>query len=685
AWLYRQDLRIGSLRSIAGGSLAQRRDTWGISGPACDTTESPRVVAFANRAAGCLAGREHEWAMLSAGTDAVTAWPTCRWDESQYFHSDDAWTSESGRSYTHHAALCDDSLLVGFDAQLFFGDGKQASAAAASTTPDQRLLLEVGYEVLHLAAFRSPSDSSAWKSSSSAEGGSCMSPLSARLRGRGLGFFVAAYSSRCSLPCCDLVMRDAHLSQGSNNGMTAARLAYVLGTTGPTMRIDTACSSALVALSCADQDLRRRNRETRDFHANVASSSMAQVDPLAWVELCRLGMLSRRGRCFTFDNSSDGFTKGEGCSAVLLMLPSHLETSPVESDFVWAGLKDGLSNVSSAGSSDRFACIAASGVNQDGRSASMTAPHGPSQGALTRQCLADGRIQPADVSVAECHGTGTALGDPIEVGALRTVLGGGEPVLLSTVKSNMGHSEANAGLSGVIKVVSLLSRGAAPAGLHVRTLNQHMDFDGFPWFVVAEFVAPAQRTDGFAGVQGFGLGGTNARAEVWGRASLGSKAPRVKRLDFAKLDFVGVPCPGCSQTMCWLCSEAKPDDSELCTLRHRCTVLRQEPGGYSVCSSCLQFGVAPFQDDNIDSVSSCPTEPSESSHPELVYKDNNNNSDAENRRHLFPNNNNDNNNYNNSRQTHPAFSVAGRLLLDGAFSKNTDNNNHTTTTTQKSP
>jgi hypothetical protein len=238
---------------------------------------------------------------------------------------------------------------------------------------------------------------------------------------------------------------------------------------------------------------------------------------------------------------------------------------------------------------DRVATLAGTFINQDGRSASMTAPNGPSQREMTKSCMDVAQISPADLSVSETHGTGTALGDPIEVGALRGALDGfrieSNPIMITTVKTNLSHMEANAGLSGVIKVTGMLRHGGIPGQVHLHALNPHLDMEGFPWYIISEYTDP-HRTDQFIGVQGFGMGGTNARADFWGRCNEGDRQTNVpKKLNFDKADFCHVPCPKCLGQMCWLCSTAIPKYG-LEKGRHHCSLIREGPTDYDFCSTC---------------------------------------------------------------------------------------------------
>jgi len=229
---------------------------------------------------------------------------------------------------------------------------------------------------------------------------------------------------------------------------------------------------------------------------------LVMVSPNGWIGECAATMLSFRGRCFTFDASADGFIRGEGCCCAYLRTESdeaaQLRTRPL-------------------------AVVMGTCANQDGRSASLTAPHGPSQQECIRQCLREAGLRPQDVIVSECHGTGTALGDPIEVGAVRGVMFRHRdegPITHCTAKAHVGHEEANAGVCGLLKIVLMLNSGVVTPNPHLKALNAHLDVNGYPVVFNTE-LRSTQLTDQVFGVSSFGFGGTNSRADCWADAERG--------------------------------------------------------------------------------------------------------------------------------------------------------------------
>lgn len=219
----------------------------------------------------------------------------------------------------------------------------------------------------------------------------------------------------------------------------------------------------------------------------------------SYISLSGPGMLTSNGRCFTFDHSADGFARGEGIGGIKFRI-CH---DAVESMNSWAKLIG--------------AC-----VNQDGRSASMTAPHGPSQQEVIKASMREGGLSAGIITIAECHGTGTALGDPIEVGALRGVMKAGRdtPFMKTSAKTNIGHLEAAAGVAGLIKCILMLNYSTGIPNIHLLVLNPHLDVAGYPVYFETESVDFGHNS-GLTGVSSFGFGGTNARADVWGHATKG--------------------------------------------------------------------------------------------------------------------------------------------------------------------
>jgi acyl transferase domain-containing protein len=366
-------------------------------------------------------------------------------------------------------------LLVGgyldgvdrFDPE-FFGI---APREAYSIDPQQRLLLEVCWEALSDAGI-APS----------------------LLSGGDTGVFIAVYNTDYSrMQLRDGAPIDAYTGVGSAHSVAAGRISFLLNLRGPCLAIDTACSSSLVATHLACQSLRRRECGI----ALVGGSSLKLLPDEIRV-FAEWGMLSSDGRAKTFDAAADGFAAGEGCGVVVLKR-----------------LSDAISQ------GDRIrAVIRGAAVNHDGRSSVLTAPNGPAQEAVIRDALSDAQIAPGDVSFIETHGTGTSLGDPIEVEALNAVYGA--PVAthaaangvcaLGAVKTNLGHLEAAAGIAGLIKTVLAFEHQTIPRNLNFERLNPQIQLEAGSRLRIAAEPRPWPRgaQPRFAAISSFGLGGTNA-------------------------------------------------------------------------------------------------------------------------------------------------------------------------------
>ena len=279
---------------------------------------------------------------------------------------------------------------------------------------------------------------------------------------------------------------------GTGNSIASGRLSYTLGLQGPSITVDTACSSSLVALHLGCQSL-RQGESTMTLVAGVNLI----LTPENTITYCKSSMMAADGRCKTFDAAADGFVQGEGCGVVVLKRLS-------------AALADG----------DRvLAVIRGTAVNQDGPSSGLTAPHGPSQEAVIREALANGGVAPAEVQYVEAHGTGTSLGDPIEVQAMAEALREGRapdrPILIGSVKTNIGHLEAAAGIAGLIKVVMALQHKEIPPHLHCKTPNPYIPWAELPVKVATELTPwVAENGKRIAGISSFGFSGTNAHAVV---------------------------------------------------------------------------------------------------------------------------------------------------------------------------
>jgi microcystin synthetase protein McyG len=400
------------------------------------------------------------WELLAGGRDAICEVPRDRWDIDAYFDPDpDAPARMSTRS---GGFLAD---ISSFDSG-FFG---VAPREALSMDPQHRMLLQVTWEAFEDAGI--VVDALA----GSATGvfvGICSSDYFTRLLGRGHEAI------------------DAYLASGSALSVAAGRIAYSFGFQGPALSIDTSCSASLVALHVACRSL--RSGETK---IAVAGGVNAMCSPETTIALSKSHMLAPDGRCKAFDASADGFARGEGCGVLIL---KRLSDARADGDRI-------------------LAVIRGSAVNQDGRSGGLTVPNGPAQEAVIRAALADAAVQPGDIDYVEAHGTGTSLGDPIEVRALANALGAGRtaanPLLVGSVKTNLGHLESAAGIAGVMKVVLALRHGRIPPHLHFNTPSPHIPWADFPVKVTsAETAWPNSGRPRRAGVSSFGFSGTNAHA-----------------------------------------------------------------------------------------------------------------------------------------------------------------------------
>mmetsp|Transcript_47812 Transcript_47812/g.113607 ORF Transcript_47812/g.113607 Transcript_47812/m.113607 type:complete len:1135 (-) Transcript_47812:144-3548(-) len=422
-------------------------------------------------------------ALFFAGTDGSVRVPATRFDIDLYHVDDRKGALDVGKSYTKHGSFCCDGEILSFDPSFFNMDEAEASFAS----PAHKVIMEVGYEILHqmnLAKAEIPAV-------------------------KKMGIFIGD----SGVDWDDIMHGQLHESPADvYHGWTchigACRLATFLGVTGPVSVVDTACSSGLVAFHNAHNGLQKaadktsNRRATADMEFSMPMAINCLVSPKRFLQYCGATMLSSKGRCFTFDLHCDGFLRGEACAALLLRRGSE--------DFdVHAALT----------------CSAGSALNQDGRSASLTAPHGPSQSMLIRQSLQEAGISPAEVTTFECHGTGTALGDPIEVNALTAVVmeNREDPGVTGSSKASCGHSEAGAGMVGLCKCILMAVSAVDYPSNHLRSLNPNIDISYLPCYVATE-PTDVGGTVCIAGVSSFGSGGTNARSDHWGRAMMGPRA-----------------------------------------------------------------------------------------------------------------------------------------------------------------
>ena len=415
------------------------------------------VVGVGCRLPGGVDGPEAFWDLLTDGRDAVGTVPDGRWD---------AFTPPSGPERAvldrlpRAGGFLDD--VAAFDAG-HFGIG---AAEARLMDPQQRLLLEVAWEALEHAGIAPDG-----------------------LGGTATGVFVgASLSEYAHLTTRRLDRLDVWTPTGSALSILANRLSYLLDLDGPSMTVDTACSSSLVAFHQACRSLAAGECDTA-----VVGGVNVLLSPTVTASFSLAGLLAADGRCKPFSADADGIVRAEGCTAVVVKRLADAE-------------RDG----------DRIlAVVRGSAVGSDGRSNGLMAPDPAAQERVLATAYAGAGVDPATVDVVEAHGTGTALGDPIEAHALGAVLGAGRPdenpLLIGSVKSNLGHLEAAAGLTGLVKTVLALHHGRIPASLHAERTTEHVDLAGIGLRVVQD-QAPWPRHDGIAraGVSAFGFGGTNA-------------------------------------------------------------------------------------------------------------------------------------------------------------------------------
>jgi amino acid adenylation domain-containing protein/non-ribosomal peptide synthase protein (TIGR01720 family) len=403
------------------------------------------------------------WDLLCNEEDVISEIPPERWNVNAFYDPD---PHAPGKMYTRYGAFLRD--IDKFDPG-FFGISPRE---AIGMDPQQRLLLEVAWEALENAG-----------------------QVKAQLHKSQTGVFIGIMSkdyAKFYERSQNLELIDAYYCTGNDFSFAPGRLSYVFGLHGPSIAIDTACSSSLVAVHLACQSLR-----TRECDMALAGGVSLILSPELNIFLSKAGAMSPDGRCKTFDASANGMGRGEGCGIVVLKCLSR-------------ALADG---------DPIHAIIRGTAINHDGPSGGLTVPNGLAQQALLRQALESAQVSPAQVGYVEAHGTGTILGDPIEIQAINAVLGAGrpqdQPLLVGSVKTNLGHLDPAAGVAGLIKTILQLQHGEIVRHLNFREPNPHI-----AWHEL-NIAIPTQRQEWpsgehtrIAGVSAFGLSGVNAHVIV---------------------------------------------------------------------------------------------------------------------------------------------------------------------------
>jgi acyl transferase domain-containing protein/NAD(P)-dependent dehydrogenase (short-subunit alcohol dehydrogenase family)/acyl carrier protein len=443
-----------------------------------DPIEPIAIVGIGCRFPGSGVGPKAYWDFLVAGGDAVSEVPVERWNADDYYNSD---PDMRGKACTRWGSFVDD--IEQFDAAAFGISPKEA----AQIDPQQRMLLEASWHAIEDAGLSQ-----------------------AKLIGTRTGVFIGISGSEYARGRFDnLSALDGFSPSGIALSIAANRISYFFDLQGPSLAVDTACSSSLMAVHLACQSLRNH-----EVSLALAGGANVLLSPDLSIAFSQAGLMSPDGRCKAFDESADGYVRGEGAAVVTL---KRLSDAIADNDEI-------------------YALILGSASVQDGKSNGLLAPRGSAQEQVIAEACAAAGISPGEIEYVEAHGTGTSVGDVIEASALGAVVGrrseGRSPCLIGSVKSNIGHLESAAGIAGLVKVALCLRHEAIPASLHVTAPNKQIDFDRLGLQINSVLRTwPKADLRRVAGVSSFGFGGSNVHAvlgeHLHKSPSLLSEAPQV--------------------------------------------------------------------------------------------------------------------------------------------------------------
>jgi len=423
-----------------------------------NSEESIAVIGMGCRFPGGANDPETFWKLLEQGFDSSIEVPENRWNIDDYYDP----TNAPGKMISRKSSFLT-TPIENFDA-AFFGISPRE---AEYLDPQQRLLLEITWEALENANIAPPI-----------------------LRNTATGVFIGISSNDYGMLLSKNVNDEeieAYYGTGNAASVAAGRISYTLGLLGPSLAIDTACSSSLVAIHEACQSLRQQ-----ESHLAIVGGVNLLLTPEPSINFSRAHMLAADGHCKTFDATADGYVRGEGCGIIIL---KRLSDALTDQDNILAVIKG-------------------SAINQDGASSGLTVPNGPSQERVITAALEQAQLAPNDIDYIEAHGTGTRLGDPIEINAIKNVFHDKKknPLIIGTVKTNIGHLEAAAGIAGVIKTILSLQYKCIPKHLHFNTLNPSIELASIPAQIPVDVIEWKKRSDKLrrAGISSFGFSGTNA-------------------------------------------------------------------------------------------------------------------------------------------------------------------------------